>query len=252
MKYASETRLAEIARERAQYDEAQAQLRQEAEVLVIDVKKAELSCQKVLATHSVRLKVTFSELVVQTVEDLRSGDVKPKDRALALASLRAVCDRLYGWDKEPDIHEMERVKNYAINIQLQNTSPEELKRMALAKVSRENGSHETGHKDQSDGTPSLQHEGPPDGLDGQACEEKEAPSLPVKQHDRPSRKVALEGGTPEPDKQVQHLQGNLSASPSATTPRAQFGSPPPSPEQRWKQQLEERARLRAEWRGRRR
>ena len=45
------------------------------------------------------------------------------------------------------------------------------------------------------------------------------------------------------------IQGNP---PSATTPSVQFGSPPLGPEERWKQQLEERARLRAEWRGQRR
>jgi hypothetical protein len=31
---------------------------------------------------------------------------------LALGALRGVCDRLYGWDVEPNIHEMERARNY--------------------------------------------------------------------------------------------------------------------------------------------
>src|SRR6516225_1195175 len=65
LSYPSEARRLEIAREQAQYDALQAELRQEAEVVVVDVKKAELLSQKVLATHSVRLKVAFSELVVQ-------------------------------------------------------------------------------------------------------------------------------------------------------------------------------------------
>jgi hypothetical protein len=110
----------------------QTELRQEASVLVIDVKKAELLAQKVLATHSTRMKVTFSELVVQTALDLRSPDIKARDRALALASLRSVCDRLYGWDREPDVREMERAKDYVINLELQNTPPEKLKELALA------------------------------------------------------------------------------------------------------------------------
>ena len=108
-------------------------LEQRAETVVIDLRRAEVSCQKVLASHSVRLKVAFSELVVQTVEDLRSGDVKPKDRALALGALKAVCDRLYGWDKEPDLHQLEVAQTAAINLELQATPPEKLKAMALAR-----------------------------------------------------------------------------------------------------------------------
>jgi hypothetical protein len=138
--YPSEARRLEIAREQAQYDALQAELRQEAEVVVVDVKKAELLSQKVLATHSVRLKIAFSELVVQTVEDLRSSDVRPKDRALALGALRGICDRLYGWDREADIAQMERVSNHplsnAINLELISCSPQQLRELHEPKMTR--------------------------------------------------------------------------------------------------------------------
>ena len=37
-----------------------------------------------------------SELVVQTVEDLRSPEVEPKDRPLAMVALKSVSNQLYG------------------------------------------------------------------------------------------------------------------------------------------------------------
>ena len=86
------------------------------------------------------------------------------------------------------------------------------------------------------------YESPQAGLDRQAQEKKEAPTL----H---RRDVTLQKAEQAAPKQQNPIQGNP---PSATTPSVQFGSPPLGPEERWKQQLEERARLRAEWRGRRR
>ena len=71
-------------------------------VAVFDTKKADLVARKILAQHSIKMKVALSELVVQTAEDLRFGEVKPKDRALAMVALKTVCDRLFGWDREPD------------------------------------------------------------------------------------------------------------------------------------------------------
>jgi hypothetical protein len=62
-------------------------------VVVFDTKKAELVAQKILAQHSTRMKAAFSELVLQTVEDLRSPEVRPKDRAMAMVALKTVCDR---------------------------------------------------------------------------------------------------------------------------------------------------------------
>ena len=52
------------------------------------------------------MKVVLSELVVQTAEDLRSQEVKPKDKALAMVALKTVCDRLFGWADELEIQSM--------------------------------------------------------------------------------------------------------------------------------------------------
>jgi len=153
------TERAQTAKREAERDAAEAMLEHEAEVLVIDAKKAELSCQKVLATHSVRLKVAFSELVVQTVEDL------------ALGALRSVCDRLYGWDKEPDLHELKVAQTAAINLELQATSPQKLKQMALAKA----GLLAPEHDGQGVGPITNSPEQPQVGTGGQAGEKKEAP-----------------------------------------------------------------------------
>jgi hypothetical protein len=129
-----------LAREQAAYGEAQAALQREAGVLVTDVKKAELLAQKVLAQHSVRMKVAFSELVIQTAQDLRSGEVKPKDRALAMVALKTVSNQLYGWDREPDIQSMKLARTHgddvptgAVNLRLINTTPQELAAMAKEK-----------------------------------------------------------------------------------------------------------------------
>jgi hypothetical protein len=229
-----------MAREQAEYDALQSELRQEAEILVIDVKKAELLSQKVLATHSVRMKVALSELVVQTAEDLRSDGVRPKDRALALASLRAVCDRLYGWDKEPNVAELERAKGYAINLKLIATPPEKLTEMHREKLAREGGSSETVHKDLDDGPLSTPHKeslAAEGGLPGPTSS-SEQPGLPP----RPRWEQIL--------RRVQ--QTNQGNPPLAATPPPQSGSPPLSPQERRKQELEYLARLRAEWRGQRR
>ena len=153
------TERAQTAKREAERDAAEAMLEHEAEVLVIDAKKAELSCQKVLATHSVRLKVAFSELVVQTVEDL------------ALGALRSVCDRLYGWNKEPDLHELKVAQTAAINLELQATSPQKLKQMALAKA----GLLAPEHDGQGVGPITNSPEQPQVGTGGQAGEKKEAP-----------------------------------------------------------------------------
>jgi len=56
---------------------------------------------------------TLSELVVQTAEDLRSPEVRPKDRTLAMVNLKPVSNQLYGWDCELDIRGMEMAKTGA-------------------------------------------------------------------------------------------------------------------------------------------
>ncbi len=109
---------AEAAAREAQYDEAQAALEREAGVVTIDLQRAENLTHRVLATHSAKLKVTLSELMVQTAEELRSGDVKPKDRALAMVAMKTVGDRLYGWQDEPSEAELSRMKTGMINLDL--------------------------------------------------------------------------------------------------------------------------------------
>ena len=232
------------AKRGAEIEEARAMLKREAEEVVIDVKKCELMTQKVLRQHSARMKVTFSELVVQTAEDLRSEMVKPKDRALALASLRGVCDRLYGWDKEPDIGALERARSGAINLELIRLSPEQLERRAKAKEALEaqrTSTIVTGHNGQVDGTLSRQREQPPAVGDGQTPMKKEDPQ-PAKEKPGPKSNLS----NPHSPTAVK-----TNAAPSGEHPNVNiaFGSPSLSPEQRWKHQLEERARLRAEWRG---
>ena len=104
--YPDGTRRAEMAKEQARRDAQQAELLVEARVAVFDTKKAELVAQKILAQHSTMMKVALSELVVQTAEDLRSGEIKPKDKALAMVALKTVCDRLFGWADELEIQSM--------------------------------------------------------------------------------------------------------------------------------------------------
>jgi Psq-like protein len=108
--YPDGTRRVEMAKEQARRDTQQAELLLEARVAVIDTKKAELVAQKILAQHSTMMKMALSELVLETIEDLRSPEVRPKDRALAMVALKTVCDRLFGWDREPDIQRMERAR----------------------------------------------------------------------------------------------------------------------------------------------
>ena len=253
------TERAQTAKREAERDAAEAMLEREAEVLVIDVKKAEISCQKVLATHSVRLKVAFSELVVQTVEDLRSGDVKPKDRALALGALKAVCDRLYGWDKEPDLHQLEVAQTAAINLELQATPPEKLKAMALARRGLL-----TAERDGQGGGPSPNRPERPDAGGDGLPDQREVPKelaqerhpdplsgIDHDQHDDSALKYRKLKPEPHPILRPQ-VPGNSHSVGNPTTPSVQIGSPPLSPEERRKQQLEELARLRAEWRGQRR
>jgi hypothetical protein len=230
-----------MAREQANYAALQAELRQEAEVLVIDVKKAELLAQKVLRQHSVRLKVALSELLVKMADEMRSGsDLRLRDKAAAILALNNVGKQLYAWEPEPSLEEMARAESplhNAINLELIATTPQQLREMherKMAKLATQNGSGETVHKDHGDGTLSEQHERSPAGLDGQASEEKEAPSL-----HRASQTA------PKPQDPI---QGNLSVE------QASVHAPPPpqSPEERRKQELEKLARLRAEWRGQRR
>ena len=81
--YPDGTRRVEIAKEQARREAQQAEPLVESRIAVFDTKKAELVAQKILAQHSIKMKVALSQLVVQTAIDLRSPEIKPKDRALA-------------------------------------------------------------------------------------------------------------------------------------------------------------------------
>jgi hypothetical protein len=266
------TRRVEMAKEQQSRDARQAELLTEARVAVFDTKKAELVAQRILAQHSTKVKVALSELVVQTAEDLRSGEIKPKDRALALAALKSVGNQLYGWDREPDIQRMEmartsdhsQVKSYyqhwlegtepppatgAVNLALIATSPAELEAMANQDSHYDVSAPE--YNAQGMGPPVEEPE-PPSATHGRPIPEKEAPRLLVKQPVQPRWKSDLQ----------QAEKANRGNPPSETAPKAPQNAlkqsvrqtsvqePPPTPgSQAWhKLRLQELARLRAEWR----
>ena len=116
------------AREEREYEEAQAEMEREARVMVIDVKRSERLTERILGTHSSRLKVTLSELINETAEELRSVEVKAKDKAVAIEALSKTAQRLYGWSEERARVEEARG---AVNVALISTSPEQLKAMGL-------------------------------------------------------------------------------------------------------------------------
>jgi hypothetical protein len=133
--YADEVWRAEKAQEQAQREAQQAELLMEARTVIFDTKKAEMVAQKVLAQHSSQMKVALSELVVQTAEELRSKEIKPKDRAMAIDALKRVSERLYGWDLERELAELAGKKqaNGAINLRLIAMTPLELRELGEPK-----------------------------------------------------------------------------------------------------------------------
>ena len=265
----NEVARAEVAKHETEFRAREALLELQAEVLTIDLRHGEKLAGSVLQRHSTRTKIAISELVVQTVEDLRSPDVRPKDRALALASLKAVCDRLYGWDKEPDLHELKIAETAAINLTLIGTPPEKLRQMALAKYGSLTLTPE--HKGQGAGHSPVREDPESPSWDGPLGEKGDPEKLAEEKH--PDRGVyhgsdagvdhqenssarSWKGLKPELD-EILRPQLPLSAprQPAQDAPKGNppsVGSPPLSPQERRKQQLEELARLRAEWRGQRR
>jgi hypothetical protein len=235
-----------MAREEQEHEVLQAELRQEAEVLVIDVKKAELLAQKILRQHSVRLKVALSELLVAMADKMRSGsEVRLREMAAAVVALKSVGTQLYGWDREPDVREMERAKDYAINIPLQCTPPEKLKALALAKRGLLTPEHEC----QGVGPSPIRQEQPGAGGDGPG-DRKGDPKEPAKEK-QPYPECGENHG-------IDHGEKDSARSPEGLNPGIahqegnplSVGSPPLSPQERRRQELKELARLRAEWRGR--
>jgi hypothetical protein len=128
--YPDGTRRKEMALAERRYEEAQEAIARESQVVVID--RAEQLTHRVLATHSAQMKVRLSELVTETAEQLRTDkDIKAKDKALALGALSIVSERLYGWDKEPSLREMEVARtSAAVNLRLIALSPADLARRA--------------------------------------------------------------------------------------------------------------------------
>ena len=61
----SEERRAQMAREQAEREALQVELGREAEVVTIDLKRAQKLTFRVLQTHSAKLKVMLSEMLVQ-------------------------------------------------------------------------------------------------------------------------------------------------------------------------------------------
>jgi hypothetical protein len=124
----------EIAREQAQYDALQAELRRESEVVQIDFERAELLSRKVMASRSQKLKEMLSELLLRMGEEMLSGsEVRLRDKAAAALAINSIGKSLFGWDREADINEMERVSSHplthAVNLELIATSPAELRRL---------------------------------------------------------------------------------------------------------------------------
>lgn len=280
--YVNEERRAEMANEQAQRDARQAKLLLEARVAVFDTKKAELVAQKILAQHSTEMKVRLSELVVQTAEDLRSPEVRPKDRASAMVALKTVSNQLYGWDREPDIQRMElartsdqtRVVSYyqhwlqgttpppvtgAVNLALIATTPEQLKAMAEAEENRDcqRGASTTERNGQEMGPSAITPEQPGAATHGHPIPKKGAPQPPP---DGQSAKGATAGNPPVLEKPQQPSDGfERIAHPAPLSPQhtpkhpaeqTSRQEPPPTPgSPAWHRlRIEELDRLRAEWR----
>jgi hypothetical protein len=196
------TRRVEMAKEQARRDAQQAELLLEARVAVFDTKKAELVAQKILAQHSIKMKMALSELVLQTALDLRPGEVRPKDRATAMVNLKTVCNQLYGWDGEPDLRGMklartsdnasQQVSLYqhwlhgstpppvtgAVNLALIATTPQQLAEMAKSEEIRDGqrDASATERNGLSMRPSAIAAEQPPAATHGCPIPEKEAPS----------------------------------------------------------------------------
>ena len=136
-----EARRKEREREAEEYEEAQAELEREGRVMVMEVKRSERLTERILGTHSSRLKVTLSELINETAEELRSVEVKAKDKAVAIEALSKTAQRLYGWREERERFEEARG---AVNVALITTSPAELKALGQRDGGSEGGEWEEG------------------------------------------------------------------------------------------------------------
>src|SRR6516225_2517490 len=115
LSYPSEARRLEIAREQAQYDALQAELRRESEVVQIDFERAELLSRKVMASRSQKLKEMLSELLLRMGEEMLSGsEVRLRDKAAAALAINSIGKSLFGLPRHAHLHQLERVSSHTL------------------------------------------------------------------------------------------------------------------------------------------
>jgi hypothetical protein len=125
--------------------------------------------QKVLKTHSVRLKVALSEWAVKTAEKVLAGEERLRDSATAMLAIKAIGKELYQWDREAEREAGALGPTHAVNKALISTSPEEMKRMGELALD----SCETRRCGEGDGTLSGEDRKREGVVDGRSGLEKE-------------------------------------------------------------------------------
>jgi hypothetical protein len=243
-----------------------------AEAALVKAEDLEVLARKSLVADSARLKVAISRRVGEIVARLEDPSVPVRSAAQGLGALTPILKLLYRWHEEPSLEEMKHADHplhNMINLELINTPPEKLRELAEAKRSTQNGSRETVHNGQGDGTLAKQAEGPRAGGDGQAGHKKEDPTLTTSQTKPAPMSTStctsssagnVSDGGPSSSKPTSTSPSSCrsSSSPSQAhqlevplapnpVPNVPFGAPAPEVEQR---RLAELGRLRREWRGR--
>jgi hypothetical protein len=220
------------------------------EATLVKAEDLEVLARKSLVADSARLKVVISRRVGEIVARLDDPSVPVRSAAQALGALASILKLLYRWDQEPSLVEMKRPWSQAINLELIKIGPEELERRAKAKEALETQRTSTGvteHNGQVDGAHWAQREQPPGAGNGQLTPKKEAPSFLAKQ---PTQRP-VQGNPPSPSTpQTDPGASQNALKPSVQQASVEAVSPTLSPEERRRLELEELARLRAEWRRR--
>jgi hypothetical protein len=126
-----------------------------AEASLAKVEDLEILARKSLAAESARAKVMISRRVVEILSKLEDPDVPPRSAAQALGALAPILRLVYRWDKEPDVDALENCN--AINLALIHTTPEQLKKLSLAR----GGTLANEHKGQVDGEPNHREKNEP-------------------------------------------------------------------------------------------
>jgi hypothetical protein len=210
-----------------------------AEAALVKGADLEVLCRKSLVADRARLKVAISRKAAEIVSRLDDPAIPVRIAAQTLGTLAPILRLLYGWDRELAIGEMQRAQSGMINLALQATPPTALKELALAQQSAD--ALETEHNGQRNGTGCEQREGPPAGPDGHESPEKEALGEALKdtqpartghptRREKPELDAILRPQLPFPSESQTDKDG---------------------PQERRMHQLENLARLRAEWRKRR-